>query len=479
MSNFVETGHSPTTGTDEDNTAIDHIVAVKNSLICEYPASISIPVSSHHQPRIEFNLKLQAFKCCLVCDCIQHKLNPKMNQRNNRRLVLFPVPFQGHINPMLQLAQILHNRGFSITILHTDLNSPDPSSHPHFAFRSIGDGLSQSEASMSNVVRLIALLNARCAAPFEERLREEVSSPDGRDAPVTCLIADALFRFTWDVAERAGVRRMVLRTGESRLEDPVAEFPPLQVKDLPGINTAEPELLDQLLHDMTEGIKDSSGVILNTFEDLEEISSRNFPIGPFHKCGPSSSGSLLAEDRSCISWLDEQAPNSVVYVSFGSIATVGESEFSEIALGLADSQQPFLWVVRPGSVGGSELLEKLPSCFLEALEERGKIVKWAPQQEVLAHCAVGAFWTHNGWNSTLESISEGVPMMCMPCFSDQKVNARFVSDVWRVGVHLNNGLERRKIAEAIRKLLVEKEGEEAHGATGQVPECTERSGKCP
>ncbi|KAF8021998.1 hypothetical protein BT93_G2203 [Corymbia citriodora subsp. variegata] len=377
-----------------------------------------------------------------------------MNQRNNRRLVLFPVPFQGHINPMLQLAQILHNRGFSITILHTDLNL---SIHPRTPTSPFAPSA-------------MASANRRCAAPFEERLREEVSSPDGRDAPVTCLIADALFRFTWDVAERAGVRRMVLRTGESRLEDPVPEFPPLQVKDLPGINTAEPELLDQLLHDMTEGIKDSSGVILNTFEDLEEISSRNFPIGPFHKCGPSSSGSLLAEDRSCISWLDEQAPNSVVYVSFGSIATVGESEFSEIALGLADSQQPFLWVVRPGSVGGSELLEKLPSCFLEALEERGKIVKWAPQQEVLAHRAVGAFWTHNGWNSTLESISEGVPMICMPCFSDQKVNARFVSDVWGVGVHLNNGLERRKIAEAIRKLLVEKEGEEVRERAAQFKE---------
>lgn len=272
---------------------------------------------------------------------------------------------------------------------------------------------------------------------------------------------------------------LALCVSECRSEDPVAEFPPLRVKDLPGINTAEPKLLDKLLNDMIEGIKDSSGVILNTFEDLEqpalsllrhEFPITIFPIGPFHKCGSSSSGSLLAEDQSCISWLDKQAPNSVVYVSFGSIATVSELEFSEIALGLADSQQPFLWVVRPGSVHGSELLDKLPGCFLEALEERGKIVKWAPQHEVLAHQAVGAFWTHNGWNSTLESISEGVPMICMPCFSDQKVNARFVSDVWRVGVHLNSELERRKIAEAIQKLLVEKEGEEVRERAAQLKE---------
>ncbi|KAF7847523.1 hypothetical protein BT93_L2876 [Corymbia citriodora subsp. variegata] len=174
----------------------------------------------------------------------------------------------------------------------------------------------------------------------------------------------------------------------------------------------------------------------------------------------SSSSSLLAEDKSCISWLDEQSPKSVIYVSFGSLAATSEAEILEIALGLAYSEQPFLWVVRPGSVCDPEWLEKSPSRFLEALEGRGKIVKWAPQKEVLAHPAVGAFWTHNGWNSTLESISEGVPMLCMPRFAEQGVNARNVSNVWRVGVHLNGGLERENIDRAIKRLLVEREGEE-------------------
>ncbi|KAL6128161.1 hypothetical protein ACLB2K_071517 [Fragaria x ananassa] len=90
----------------------------------------------------------------------------------------------------------------------------------------------------------------------------------------------------------------------------------------------------------------------------------------------------------------------------------------------------------------------------------GHIVKWAPQKEVLAHQAVGVFWTHNGWNSTLESICEGVPMICIPFFAEQMVNARYVSDVWKVGVRLELGIKREEIEAAIRRLMMEKEGEE-------------------
>ena len=149
-----------------------------------------------------------------------------------------------------------------------------------------------------------------------------------------------------------------------------------------------------------------------------------------------------------------------VSVSFGNVASIEEAEFLEIAWVLANSQQPFLWVVRPGTVSGSEWLEALPNEFLEEISGRGHIVKWAPQKEVLAHPSTGGFWSHNGWNSTLESICEAVPMICQPCFGDQRVNARYVSDVWRIGVHLENRLDRVEIARAVRKLLVETERQE-------------------
>jgi UDP:flavonoid glycosyltransferase YjiC (YdhE family) len=88
------------------------------------------------------------------------------------------------------------------------------------------------------------------------------------------------------------------------------------------------------------------------------------------------------------------------------------------------------------------------------------VVSWAPQQEVLGHHAVGGFWTHNGWNSTLESICEGVPMICRPHFADQMINARYVQEVWKIGFELVGKLERGKIESGVRKLLGQEEGEE-------------------
>lgn len=115
--------------------------------------------------------------------------------------------------------------------------------------------------------------------------------------------------------------------------------------------------------------------------------------------------------------------------------------------------------VRPGLIAGSEWVDPLPTGFLEMLDGRGLIVQWVPQHDVLAHPAVRAFFTHNGWNSTLESICEGVPMICMPCLTDQHVNARYVTHVWQVGVTLD-GLDREKIGQAVKQLMEEKEGGE-------------------
>jgi UDP:flavonoid glycosyltransferase YjiC (YdhE family) len=246
------------------------------------------------------------------------------------------------------------------------------------------------------------------------------------------------------------------------------------------INSSEPERFYKLVRALSYDTKDSYGFIFNTFEDLEQHALATirkefhipiFPIGPFHKYFPaasSSSTSLLSQDQSCISWLNTQPPKSVIYVSFGSIAAVNEAQFLEIAWALANSKQLFLWVVRPGLVHGSEWLEPLPSGFLESLNGMGHIVKWAPQKEVLAHQAVGVFWTHSGWNSTLESICEGVPMICIPFSADQMVNARYVSDVWKIGLRLELGINKGEIDRAIRRLMKEKEGEAIRGRVSKL-----------
>lgn len=88
----------------------------------------------------------------------------------------------------------------------------------------------------------------------------------------------------------------------------------------------------------------------------------------------------------------------------------------------------FLWVVKPNEES------KLPSKFREKTEGSGIVVSWCPQLEVLAHPAVGCFVSHCGWNSTIEAISFGVPVVAMPQFLDQTTNAHFLEQVWEVGV---------------------------------------------
>ncbi|KAA8539658.1 hypothetical protein F0562_026350 [Nyssa sinensis] len=237
--------------------------------------------------------------------------------------------------------------------------------------------------------------------PFEECLARLLS--DVSDEPITCLISDAILHFTRAVADSLKLPRIVLRTGgvssflafaafplllekgflpiqDSQLEEPVLELPPLRVKDLPVIKTLNPEAYYQLIESMIKETRASSGLIWNSFEELEQPSLATlgqdfpipiFPIGPFHKYFPASSSSLLTQDQNSISWLDTQGPKSVIYVSFGSIAAMDEKDFLEIAWGLANSKHPFLWVVRPGLIRGSEWLEPLPSGFLEMLDGKG------------------------------------------------------------------------------------------------------------
>jgi len=250
-------------------------------------------------------------------------------------------------------------------------------------------------------------------------------------------------------------------------QDPVPELHPLKYKDLPIPMSGKYDTFSKLVFEAYK-IRTSSAIIWNTMDCLEpsllaqiqqQFQVPMLPLGPMHKLGPASGSSLWKEDTSCMTWLGKQSKHSVIYVSLGSIASMDEKQLAELAWGLASSQHPFLWVVRPGSIRGSEWIEALPKDFKEKIEEKGCIVNWAPQKEVLAHGAVGGFLTHCGWNSTLESIFEGIPMICRPCFGDQRVNARYVSHVWKIGLELENEMERGEIERAVRKVMAEKEGE--------------------
>lgn len=139
-------------------------------------------------------------------------LEPQLQERIGRRLIFFPLPLQGHISPMLHLANILHSRGFSITIIHLKLNSPNPENYPHFTFCPIDDGLSEiEEASKTDLISLLALLNDKCIDPFKQALVQLVADASGD--PAACLISDAIFHFTTEVCKSLKLPRIVLRTG--------------------------------------------------------------------------------------------------------------------------------------------------------------------------------------------------------------------------------------------------------------------------
>ncbi|KAH9602471.1 hypothetical protein KSS87_001062 [Heliosperma pusillum] len=397
----------------------------------------------------------------------------KQQNKMSRRLVMFPAPFQGHVTPMMHLANLLYDKGFSITVIQTTYNPLNPTKFPYLTFHSLEDGLSEaySKCPPPDSFKVLADMNSACTEPFRNcisQILKDATAETDQD-PVTCLIADPMFMFAGVVADSFNLPRIALRTGALLTFIVYNSLSTLREKGYFPLNGKKLHNLPSLPRLRQKPLRTSQGMICNTFEELEKASIANleqilpfpiFPIGPIHKYLPASQVSIWTEDKTSIAWLNTKAPRSVLYVSFGSVAAISEAEFLEVACGLADSEQPFLWVVRSGLIQGSDDSYTLPEGYEDIVSKRGHIVRWAPQAEVLSHPAVGGFWTHSGWNSTMESICEGVPMLCLPFFGDQSMNARYVSEEWKIGLQLEKGMKSEDITKAIRKLMVEEEGKE-------------------
>ncbi|CAO2145089.1 unnamed protein product [Urochloa humidicola] len=414
-----------------------------------------------------------------------------------RRVVFFPIPYQGHFNPVMRLARALHTRGLDITVFHTEIRAPDPADYPaDYRFVSVPMEVSPVLMASEDIARIVMAMNASSEAPFRDRLAALVAA-EGEEAGggVQCVITDTVWYSAMAVARDLGVPVLSIMTAsaasfrvhmayptlidkgylpvtEENKDDPVQELPPYLAKDLERQEMSKLEEFAEMLRLMLAGARQSSGLIVHTSAAIEaknldqiceDMSIPVFAVAPLNKLAPPAKATLHGEvqaDRQCLGWLDAREPGSVLYVSFGSFAVVEPHEFVELAWGLATSKRPFLWVVRPKLIRGFESCE-LPDGVHEAVRDRGMFISWAPQEEVLAHPAVGAFFTHSGWNSTMEAISEGVPMICHPLHGDQFGNARYVCDVWKVGVELEgNQLERGKIKDAVEKIMDSEVGRE-------------------
>ncbi|GFY84680.1 UDP-Glycosyltransferase superfamily protein [Actinidia rufa] len=219
-----------------------------------------------------------------------------------------------------------------------------------------------------------------------------------------------------------------------------------------------------------DSVKQSCDIVLiKTFREIEgkyidyfsALSGKKLvPVGPLIEEQSTNED----ENIEIMKWLDMKKESSTVFVSFGSECFLTKEEIEEVAHGLEFSGVNFIWVVRFPMGERVRVDEVLPKGFLERVgEERGLVVEgWAPQAKILGHASIGGFVSHCGWNSVLESMSFGVPIIALPMQLDQPLNARLVEEVG-LGVEVNRdesgGLQREEIAQGIRLVVLEKNGE--------------------
>ncbi|KAL7587389.1 hypothetical protein Lser_V15G36177 [Lactuca serriola] len=413
-------------------------------------------------------------------------------------VLIFPCPAQGHVNSMLKLTELLLPAGVHITFLisakdHDRLSRFTTvhsrlSSYPGFRFHVI-HGLYEGPIDTDEKLNLMLIDSLpKVTTPLLRMLL--------LDSQVTCFIADGILGFSLDAAAGTGVPVMFFRTisacafwayfcvpdlinsGDlpfqgTNLDERIVNVKGmegfLRRRDLPSFcRSGLSNTTFQEVTSITRRTPDAHALILNTFEDLEgpilshiqKHCPNIYTIGPLHAhlkarsvSKSTSSNSLLQEDRTCIGWLDQNAPKSVLYVSFGSIATLTRDQLIEFWHGLVNSEKPFLWVIREDLVSSPDDENNVPSELEKGTKERGYLVGWAPQEDVLTHSAVGAFLTHNGWNSTLESIVEGVPMVSWPFFADQQPNSRFVEAVWKLGLDMKDTCDRRIVEKIVKEVM--------------------------
>lgn len=179
---------------------------------------------------------------------------------------------------------------------------------------------------------------------------------------------------------------------------------------------------------------------------------------------------------------------SVIYTCFGSLCHIPPPQLIEIGLGLEASSRPFIWIIRKSDHSAEVEKWLAEDKFEERVKGRGLIIRgWAPQVLILSHPSVGAFFTHCGWNSTLEGICAGVPMITWPMFAEQFYNEKFAVNVLRIGVRIGVEVEleweelenqvlvkREQVKEAIEELM---DGEEADERSKRAKELGEMANK--
>ncbi|PAN23493.1 hypothetical protein PAHAL_4G096100 [Panicum hallii] len=405
-------------------------------------------------------------------------------------------PMQGHINPARRLAARVmaanpdarvtfstavsgHRRMFP-SLARPDDEAVDAAGVLHVPF---SDGF---DDGFSSATHGAGTYRARASAAGCETLSAVVSRLAARGWPVTRVVYTFLVPWVPDIARAHGVPAALFWIQPAAVfavyyhyfhghdaalaacangADPGAAaclpgLPPLKPDALPSaVSITSPEhrhyLLLDLLRDLFLSLDEHKPMVLvNTFDALEPDALRAMPqfevaaVGPVlpdDASFPSSADLLHRQDAKvpCMEWLDTKPARSVVYVSFGSVLSMSKRQEEEMRRGLEATGRPYLWVARTAADGGASPDPDPDSSSAGAGGLRGLVVEWCDQVRVLSHPAVGCFVTHCGWNSALESVTRGVPMVAVPQWTDQPTVA------WLVEARMGAGARARVDGEGL------------------------------
>ncbi|RZC89562.1 hypothetical protein C5167_027106 [Papaver somniferum] len=352
-------------------------------------------------------------------------------------------------------------------------------------------------------------MQTNCLRPFRNIIQKLNNSADSNVPPVSCIVSDGSLSFTLQAAKEFGIpdmtywpisfcaficllhfphlvqRGLVPLKDESYLTngymketfiDWIPGVKDIRFRDLPSfVLTANPNdpMMDFSIRE-TKRTYDATALIFNTFDALEmdvldavksELSLPPiYTVGPLHSLlnqiplseSQSLGSNMWIEDTKCLEWLGSKEPNSVVYVNFGSVLVMNTQQLTEFAWGLANSKHNFLWIIRPDLVVGESAT--LPPEFAEEIKVRGLIANWYPQEHVLNHASIAGFLTYCSWNSILESLCCGVPMICWPFFADQQTNCRYLCKHWGVVMEIDNNVKREEVESLVKELMEGEKG---------------------
>ncbi|KAF8015951.1 hypothetical protein BT93_H1485 [Corymbia citriodora subsp. variegata] len=387
-------------------------------------------------------------------------------------LVTFPA--QGHINPSLQFAKRLLRVGahvtFATAIRARHCMAESKSSSAGLSFASFSDGYDDGLDNWDDVDLYMDELDRRGS----QTLSDLIALNHGNGRRFSGVFYTTLLPWAAEVARSHGIPStlvwiqpatvldfyyyyfhgygdLIRSTGDNpSVPIQLPGLPPLMAGDIPSFCNAKNEynfslpLFQRHFEVLLE--EANPRILANTFDALEPDAIRAVDkfevigIGPLipsafldgqDPSDTSFGGDLFKSSSSYMQWLDTKPKASVIYLSFGSISVLSKPQKEEMVRALLEAGRPFLWVIRES---GKEERDEDRLSFKEELEKLGMIVPWCSQVEVLSHPSVGCFVTHCGWNSTLESLVCGVPVVVFPQWSDQQTNAKLVADVWRTGV---------------------------------------------